>query len=177
MNRRTKQTLLSILALLVVLGIQWWMEREGLATKPPPGERTEPGTAPREAPEQPRGEGPRPPPPGDAKAGERAIQDAFRAGRSDVWATVDVEVLQLWRDDTIGSKHQLFLAKLASGLTLKISHNISLAPRVPVRVGDWVRIRGEYEYNEKGGVLHWTHHDPRGRRRGGWIHHKGRTYK
>ncbi|MCF6254146.1 MAG: DUF3465 domain-containing protein [Thiomicrorhabdus sp.] len=52
------------------------------------------------------------------------------------------------------------------------------APKIPnIRRGDSVEFYGEYEWSEKGGVVHWTHHDPRGRHIGGWLKHKGRTYE
>jgi hypothetical protein len=56
-------------------------------------------------------------------------------------------------------------------------HNIDLAARVPVAEADRVDFRGRYERNEKGGVVHWTHHDPRGQHSGGWIRHQGELYK
>ena len=59
-----------------------------------------------------------------------------------------------------------------------ISHNIDLAPRIPdLERGDEVIFRGQYEWNQRGGVLHWTHHDPAGRRSGGWLRHGGETYR
>ena len=33
------------------------------------------------------------------------------------------------------------------------------------------------EWNEQGGIIHWTHHDPDGRHLPGWIKHNGRTYQ
>ncbi len=58
-----------------------------------------------------------------------------------------------------------------------ISHNITLSPRVPVEVGHRARVRGMYEWNEKGGLIHWTHRDPGGGRLGGWVLHQGRLYR
>lgn len=90
----------------------------------------------------------------------------------------DGVVTRLLGDDLRGSRHQRFLVRLDSGHVLLISHNIDLAPRVDsLRPGDRVEFRGEYEWNDKGGVVHWTHHDPDGGRRGGWIRHGGRTYR
>jgi hypothetical protein len=43
-------------------------------------------------------------------------------------------------------------------------------------MGDEVEFRGEYVWNAKGGVVHWTHRDPRGAHVGGWLRHAGRTY-
>jgi len=81
-------------------------------------------------------------------------------------------------DDNDGSRHQRFIVELSFGRTLLIAHNIDLAPRVrSIKEGDSVAFYGEYERNDRGGVIHWTHHDPRGNHVGGWIEHKGRRYE
>jgi len=59
-----------------------------------------------------------------------------------------------------------------------ISHNIDLAPRIDLlEVGDEVEFFGEYEWNAKGGTIHWTHHDPKGRHEAGWLKHEGHIYQ
>ena len=58
-----------------------------------------------------------------------------------------------------------------------VAHNTELAPVVPVAVGDTVEVRGEYEWNQLGGVIHWTHRDPDGRHAPGWIRLRGRLYQ
>lgn len=88
------------------------------------------------------------------------------------------EVIRILPDDTDGSRHQRFIVRLRSGRTLLIAHNIDIAPRVPsLGMGDKVYFNGEYEWNSKGGVIHWTHRDPRQRHQAGWIEHKGRRYQ
>ena len=116
------------------------------------------------------------------EAGQAAAQsetDAAHAGRhSDVQVKGVGEVSRLLADDHQGSRHQRFILQLESGLTVLVAHNIDLAPRVDaLQVGNTVEYFGEYEWNQKGGVVHWTHHDPRGSHVGGWLRHKGRTYQ
>lgn len=112
-----------------------------------------------------------------ARAGERAVLDAFAERRSNVVVELYGTVQRVLDDDEQGSRHQRFILELPGAHTVLVSHNIDLAPRVPIARGDAVRVRGEYEWNERGGVLHWTHHDPRGDREGGWIRHERRTYR
>ncbi len=65
-----------------------------------------------------------------------------------------------------------------SGQTILIAHNIDLAPRInSVSKGDSVEFYGEYEWNKKGGVVHWTHKDPHGNHIGGWLKHNGKMYQ
>lgn len=105
------------------------------------------------------------------------VENAFDKGLNDVLIECAGVVVHLLPDDTEGSQHQLFLVELANDITLKVAHNIDLAPRVPVERGDWIAFYGEYEWNEKGGVMHWTHHDPAGRHPDGWLLHRGETYQ
>ncbi|HSF72140.1 MAG TPA: DUF3465 domain-containing protein, partial [Methylotenera sp.] len=46
-----------------------------------------------------------------------------------------------------------------------------------LQIGDAMTFKGEYAYNPKGGVMHWTHHDPEGNQAGGWIKHNGKIYQ
>ena len=87
-------------------------------------------------------------------------------------------VTRVLSDDNDGSRHQRFIVEVSPGRTVLIAHNIDLAPRVAsIRVGDTVSFFGEFEWNDRGGVIHWTHHDPRGSHPGGWIEHNGRRYE
>ena len=87
-------------------------------------------------------------------------------------------VIRILGDDDTGDRHQRFLLRLQSGATLLVAHNIDIAPRVePLREGDTVEYKGEFAWNPKGGVVHWTHHDPSGRHPGGWLRHDGRTFQ
>jgi len=109
---------------------------------------------------------------------EGEIEELFRAGRSDVLVEGQGTVARVLSDDRRGSKHQRLLVRLASGHSVLISHNIDLAPRVEnITPGDSIAFRGEYAWNDKGGVVHWTHHDPDGRHPGGWLKHDGQTYR
>jgi len=102
-------------------------------------------------------------------------QTQFRPGARIEASGVVERVL---RDDNSGSRHQRFIVTLASGRTLLIAHNIDIAPRVAgLARGDTVSFSGIYESNNKGGVVHWTHHDPSGRHPAGWIEHKGHRYQ
>ena len=112
------------------------------------------------------------------RADNDPIGRAFATRASDIQVDGQGTVIRLLPDDLDGSRHQRFIVQLASGQTLLVAHNIDLAPRVNgLQVGDDVRFNGEYVWNAKGGVIHWTHHDPRGRHVSGWIVHNGKTYK
>lgn len=111
-------------------------------------------------------------------AGDSAIARAFASRSSDVQVEGEGTVIRVLSDDLNGSRHQRFIVQLASGQTLLISHNIDIAPRIDeLAAGDSVSFNGEYVWNEKGGVIHWTHHDPKGRHVTGWIKHNGKTFK
>ena len=107
-----------------------------------------------------------------------AIGRAFANRESNIQVEGQGTVIRVLPDDLNAPRHQRFIVQLASGQTLLMTHNIDIAPRIDgLEVGDSVRFSGEYVWNEKGGVIHWTHHDPQGRHVAGWIIHNGKTYK
>jgi uncharacterized protein DUF3465 len=97
------------------------------------------------------------------------VSDLFRARRSNIEVETGGRVVRLLPDDREGSPHQRFLLRVSGGTTVLVAHNLALAARVSVGPGDSVELRGEYEWNAKGGVIHWTHADPGGRHERGWI--------
>lgn len=110
--------------------------------------------------------------------GAQQVARAFRNRQSDLQVGGSGIVVKVLPDDTKGSRHQKFILELASGDTLLIAHNIDLAPRIEsLREGDTVEFYGEYEWNARGGVLHWTHHDPGGRHEHGWLRRAGKLYQ
>lgn len=112
------------------------------------------------------------------QGGDQILASAFQNRQSDLQVEGQGTVSRILPDDTNGSRHQRFIIKLGTGQSLLVAHNIDLAPRIDaLKVGDQVIFFGEYEWSGKGGVIHWTHHDPAGRHPDGWIRHGGQTYR
>ncbi len=106
------------------------------------------------------------------------LVNAYMQHQSNVQVSDEGEVVKVLFDDTQGVKHQKFIVRTREGFTILIAHNIDLAHRISsLAAGDKVSFYGEYEWNEKGGVVHWTHRDPRGHHIAGWVKHKGITYQ
>lgn len=111
-------------------------------------------------------------------SGNQQIATAFEQHQNNVQVEGQGTVSRILPDDLDGSKHQKFIVQLVNGQTLLLAHNIDLAPRVDgLSEGDQVSFYGEYEWNPKGGIVHWTHHDPDGQHEAGWIKHHGNTYQ
>jgi ferric iron reductase protein FhuF len=107
-------------------------------------------------------------------AGQIAYQSHSQGRVIDVTGKVD----RILSDDRDGSPHQRFTIHTPSGLSVLIAHNLDLAPRLDgLAPGDAVAVRGEYVWNEKGGLMHWTHDDPQGRHQNGHIEWRGRRYQ
>lgn len=106
------------------------------------------------------------------------VRQAFEQKQGDLQMLGAGSVVRVLADDTQGSRHQRFILRTPDGITVLVAHNIDLAPRIPaLEAGDRVTFFGEYEWNEQGGVIHWTHHDPKGRHVGGWLEHDGQRYE
>lgn len=112
-----------------------------------------------------------------APTGNPALANAFQARTSDLQVRGSGTVVRVLSDDNHGSRHQRFVLRVNDDQTVLVAHNIDLAPRIPgLREGDVVAFFGEYEWNERGGVIHWTHHDPAGHHTDGWLRHQGQQY-
>lgn len=113
-----------------------------------------------------------------AQDDDERIRAAFLNRQSGLWVESHGTVERVLPDDLKGSRHQRFIVRLKTGQTLLTAHNIDIAARIPdLLTGDIVLFRGRYEWNDKGGVVHWTHRDPAGRLPGGWIEHRGIRYR
>lgn len=110
--------------------------------------------------------------------GVDTVKAAYEQRQSNVQVQGSGRVKAILRDDNDGSRHQKFILVLKNGLSILVAHNIDLAPKISnLNKGDIVEFYGEYEYNPKGGVLHWTHHDPQDRHESGWLKHDGQIYQ
>lgn len=109
---------------------------------------------------------------------DQAITEAYQNQLSNIQISGSGKVIRILSDDNKGSCHQRFILLLSSGQTLLVAHNIDLAPKIStLQKGDVVQFFGEYKWNSKGGVIHWTHQDPDGRHISGWLKHKGLKYE
>lgn len=112
--------------------------------------------------------------PADTPVDGVAVSDRTAPGQVSGAGTV----IRILPDDDDGDRHQRFLLRLQSGATLLVAHNVDIAPRVePLHEGDTVEYQGEFAWNPKGGVVHWTHHDPAGHHPPGWLRHDGRIFQ
>ncbi|MBC8211115.1 MAG: DUF3465 domain-containing protein [Gammaproteobacteria bacterium] len=113
-----------------------------------------------------------------AQSTPATLHQAFDQSLSNIQIADEGIVIKILDDDLKGSRHQRFILKLAHGQTVLIAHNIDLSERIQgLKKGDHVAFYGEYEWNPKGGVIHWTHRDPARRHIGGWLKHQGNTYQ
>lgn len=109
---------------------------------------------------------------------QHKIMKAYQQQISNIQVQSKGEVKAILADDNDGSRHQKMILKLENGLTVLVAHNIDLAPRVEgLRKGEIVEFYGEYEYSPKGGVIHWTHHDPQAKHVDGWLKYQGKSYR
>ena len=105
------------------------------------------------------------------------IQAAYNNRQSNVQVKEKGIVIKVLADDNEGSRHQKFILRV-NKLSILLAHNIDLAPKIMgLKKGDSVEFYGEYEWNIKGGIVHWTHHDPAGRHLGGWLKYQGKKYQ
>jgi len=115
---------------------------------------------------------------GGSESQNKLIRDAFENHRSDVQVRGRSVVIRVLSDDNEGSRHQRILLRISPEQTILIAHNIDLAPRLnSLRKGDVLEFYGEYEWNSQGGVVHWTHRDPRSKHVHGWLKHEGVVYE
>ena len=115
---------------------------------------------------------------GETTPATEAVASAFKDQRSGIQVEGEGIVAKVLPDDNDGSRHQRFILRLPSGQTLLVAHNIDIAQRVTsLASGDPVQFKGVYEWNSRGGVVHWTHRDPSGEHRAGWLKHNGETYQ
>jgi hypothetical protein len=114
-------------------------------------------------------------------AGNAAVYQSWAQQRSKVEVTASGSVAKV-----LGTRrgpsgvHTGFLLHLRGsegrGLTVRVEDNVDLTGPIPIRAGDDVEVRGEYIYDPRGGLIHYTHRDPRGRRAGGYVRIGNRMY-
>ena len=113
-------------------------------------------------------------------AADPSLARAYADGRSHVEVQTRGTVVRVLGDRVGPSgEHVGFLIR-ADDLPrrlVRVEVNEDLTGPVAVRAGEPVTLRGEYAYDSRGGVIHWTHHDPRHRHPDGFVLIGGHRYE
>jgi hypothetical protein len=114
-----------------------------------------------------------------ATADNAAVENDYAERRSIVEVTAEGVVTAVLADDTGPSgPHQRFIIRLVGATqTVLIDNNVTVGQRVPIATSDDVTVHGEYIWNDQGGLIHYTHHDPAPGHEGGWIDRNGVRYQ
>jgi hypothetical protein len=112
-------------------------------------------------------------------SGNAAVERNYAEKRSNVQVTAQGVVTSVLADDSGPSGvHQRFIIRLAdSTQTVLVDNNVTIGQRAPVLQGNDVSVHGEYVWNDQGGLIHFTHHDPAHTHEGGWIELGGARYQ
>ena len=105
------------------------------------------------------------------------MQANFTKQHSGEWVEGAGLITRLLSDDNEDDRHQRFVLDLRNGQTVLVAHNLDIGQRVPVGMGDRIRFRGLYEWNEEGGLIHWTHRDLHTSEDAGYISWHGKIYQ
>jgi hypothetical protein len=106
------------------------------------------------------------------------IEAAYSNQDSGISVIVKGTITRILSDDTVGGSHQRFIIILSNSQTLLIEHNIDIAMRIQgINIGSLVYVHGDYIWNNQGGLIHWTHHDPDGIHENGWIYYENTKYE
>lgn len=74
-------------------------------------------------------------------------------------------------------EHEQFDVRSDDGSAFRVIDNTTITSRIPVHAGDRVEVRGELVHDRgRPPIVHWTHHDPRGRHLDGFVSTGGRVY-
>lgn len=71
-------------------------------------------------------------------------------------------------------EHEGFIVR-AADRTFKVEDNVDITGPIALRRGDTVSLLGQLECDDY--VIHWTHHDPRGRHPSGYVKVNGKLYE
>ncbi len=104
------------------------------------------------------------------------VQRAWNEQQSNVLVELDARVIRIHPDIADFETFQAFSIELSNGQRVRVHHNIDVAPRVPVSANAEIRLRGEYDWNPEGGLIHWTHAAVDSERKGGWIEVNGHRF-
>lgn len=114
----------------------------------------------------------------DGDGGAAQIEAAFVERSSDRSVQVRGLVKRLLSDDQgENARRQRFMLELSDGRLLLVVHELLGDQRVPLELGDAIELRGRYQWNNRGGQVLGTHHDPLSESPGGWIRHAGTDYR
>jgi hypothetical protein len=107
------------------------------------------------------------------------VCSAYGQGASDVEVIAQGTIVaMLGESEGRSGEHEGFLLKLRKqcDMLLRIEVNTDITGPIPLHPGETAIVKGQYETDATGGVIHWTHHDPEGRHVGGYIVVGGKTY-
>src|SRR5215467_783689 len=94
---------------------------------------------------------------GEPAVDNAALRAALDAGQT-AEVTVQGRVVSMLPDGNgADGPHQRFDLDV-SGVVVEVDHNLTLAPRVPLHVGDTVTLHGEFAPDPGHPVIHYTHH-------------------
>ena len=108
---------------------------------------------------------------------DSALVAAVNSRRSAFYVEAgNIVVSKLLPDDNSGLRHQKWQARLSNGSTVEVVYNADMGERVPIQVGNSFGVGGEFIWTRGGGLVHWVHSDPSGRRPDGYVFYEGVLY-